>query len=308
MFKCQILADSISSQGYRLTTFQVTFPRFILAEVNTHRMLSRNSASSRAVPIEKSIKQVSENPFVPASFGSRNKGMSAGEPIAQQDQAYWTWKSAADHAVMRARVFEKLDVHKSQANRILEPYKWHTAIISGTDWGNFFALRCSPEAQPEFRTIAEMMQEAYSNSEPRELSSGQWHVPKVSDDEIDTEAFSYPDPWVDWEMWCKVSVGRVARVSFERQDERDRESDIVRHDRLLTNRHLSPFEHVARPFTDTEWQVVDSGQSALRLLYGEQLPDFVERLCRQLEYNGNYQGWIQRRAGIPNEHDASLAA
>ena len=33
-----VVADSINPQGDRLTSLLVTFPRIILAEVNTHRM------------------------------------------------------------------------------------------------------------------------------------------------------------------------------------------------------------------------------------------------------------------------------
>lgn len=306
MYDCKILADSISDEGFRLTTFQVTFPRFILAELNTHRMLSRNSASSRAIPIEKSLIQIRENPYIPEVFGGKQKGMSAGPPIENQKAAYHNWMAAIGAAELRADIFNKMDVHKSLANRILEPFKWHTCIVSGTDWGNFFALRCSENAQAEIRRIATMMQEAYFNNEPKELTSGQLHLPLVSDEEIDNEAMSHADPWVDWQMWGKVAIGRVARVSFERHEEKDKDGDIARHDRLKENRHLSPFEHVARPFSGTEWQAVDTARNALQMIYGEQIPEFVERLCRQLEYSGNFRGWIQHRAGIPFEHDASL--
>jgi hypothetical protein len=57
----KILADSISPDGVRLTTLEVVMPRIVLAEFNTHRMLSRNSASSRAIPIEKMIRMVIPN-------------------------------------------------------------------------------------------------------------------------------------------------------------------------------------------------------------------------------------------------------
>ena len=51
--KAVIAADSINVKGKRITTFIVTMPRIVLAELNTHRVFSRNSASSRAIPFTK---------------------------------------------------------------------------------------------------------------------------------------------------------------------------------------------------------------------------------------------------------------
>lgn len=90
-YEAKVLADSVSPAGVRLTTLEVTFPRFILAEVNTHRMLSRSSASSRAIPIEKRIKAVEEDPFVPEAFGRNRKGMQATEVLegGEADDAHY---------------------------------------------------------------------------------------------------------------------------------------------------------------------------------------------------------------------------
>ena len=41
----KVVADSVSEAGDRLTTMVVTLPRSALAELNTHRAFSRNSAS-----------------------------------------------------------------------------------------------------------------------------------------------------------------------------------------------------------------------------------------------------------------------
>ena len=43
-------------------------PRIILAEFNTHRLFSRNSASSRAIPFKKMVQSVLENPFIPIAW------------------------------------------------------------------------------------------------------------------------------------------------------------------------------------------------------------------------------------------------
>lgn len=65
MITAKVVADSKNEFNNRITTMVVTFPRYILAELNTHRMFSRNSASSRAIPFEKMVKSVEENPFIP---------------------------------------------------------------------------------------------------------------------------------------------------------------------------------------------------------------------------------------------------
>ena len=79
MYKCEIIADSLSPQGNRLTTFKLTYPRIIHSELMTHRVFSRNSASSRAIPFEKMVKMVEEDPFIPIAWQKDHKGMQGSE-------------------------------------------------------------------------------------------------------------------------------------------------------------------------------------------------------------------------------------
>ena len=180
-FDAKVLADSQSPAGYRLTTLEATFPRFVLAEFNTHRVFSRNSASSRAIPIAKQLRRVLEDPYVPIEFGSNQPGMQAGPALTgeKRDAAEHEWLHARDDAVRRvlglvtdpevaldgrrpardpaagrgrrpraAQPSEWLNVHKQVANRLLEPFMWHTVIVTATEWDNFWNLRCHPDAQP----------------------------------------------------------------------------------------------------------------------------------------------------------------
>lgn len=244
MYNAKVLADSIVSSGARLTTFEVTFPRFILAEANTHRKLSRNSASSRAIPVEKRIAQLLENPFVPESFAANKSGMQAGAELgdAEQDQARAAWLSSRDEAVDHAGVLVDLAVHKQHANRVLEPYAWHTAIFTATDWDNFFALRDHKAAQPEMQITARHMRTALYKSEPRVLSRGDWHLPHVTYEERKELGIEYS---------VKASVVRCAAVSFERQYEhREMAAIIKRHDQMAQMGHWSTFEHQAMVFED----------------------------------------------------------
>ena len=102
-FDAKVLADSRSPAGYRLTTLEATFPRFVLAEFNTHRVFSRNSASSRAIPIAKQLRRVLEDPYVPIEFGSNQPGMQAGAALdgEKREAAEREWLRARDDAVRR---------------------------------------------------------------------------------------------------------------------------------------------------------------------------------------------------------------
>lgn len=238
MYKAEILADSCSPAGCRLTTFVVTFPRFILAEVNTHRMLSRNSASSRAIPIEARIREVESNPFIPAVFGKNQRGMQAGENLDadSQDAAREAWLAGMGAALEAARKMAAIGAHKQWANRLLEPYLWHTAILSATDWSNFFNQRIHKDAQPEFRELAMRMKLAWLKSVPESLRVGEWHKPFTQPE----DASLHPD------QQLKVCIGRCARVSYLTHDgRRDPSDDEKLYNRLYMAGHMSPFEHVA---------------------------------------------------------------
>jgi thymidylate synthase ThyX len=232
-FECSILADSINT-GTRLTTFQVRFPRFILAEVNTHRMLSRNFESSRAISVEERINQVAMDPFVPLAFGSKTRKMQAG-PDLEGDAAQRAedlWRVAADDACFRARALSECGVHKQLANRVLEPFAWVSGIITATEWDNFFALRIHPAVQPEFQHLARMMRTAMDASAPVERTSHTPLAPEV------TEDYEYADA-------AMLSAGRCSRVSYNRPG-RSCAEDMAHAEFLLDSGHMSPFEHSAR--------------------------------------------------------------
>lgn len=266
----EILADSIGPHCIRLTTFRVTFPRFILAEVNTHRMLSRNSASSRAIPTERVIEQVATRPFVP-QFNQRATGMGVGEPLsgAEQAEARQEWLLCHARALRAAQ--RLLHVDKSRVNRLLEPFIWHTAIISATDWENFFAQRTHPAAQPEFRRLAIAMRDALDDSKPEPLGWGEWHLP-LADDFIPLGA-GFAD--------AQVSAGRCARVSYGRDAEPESpQASLRRWERLSRSGHWSPAEHPARVPEEDEWS---------------------DRFNWNKGRWGNFLGWVQLRKHYPNE-------
>lgn len=305
-FEAKALADSISPAGHRLTTLEATFPRFILAEFNTHRVFSRNSASSRAIPVAKQLRRVLDDPYVPIEFGSNQPGMQAGPPLqdAARDAAEAEWLQARDDAVrhvlgmmtspeivarhedLRACLEEAegslknppsewLNVHKQVANRLLEPFMWHTVIVSSTTWENFWNLRCHPDAQPEIRLIATKMREAVAASEPVSLEAEDWHLPLIGQRDRE-EAGSR-------EELIKVAVGRCARVSYlTHAGTRDLGADVALYDRLLESGHMSPMEHVARPMSTSQFAKGD--------------------------WCGNFEGWCSYRKLLPGEQNPLAVA
>lgn len=217
-YECKILLDSISETGKRLTTFEITFPRIVLAEFNTHRMFSRNFASSRAIPFNKQVERVVNYPFIPEKFPLNVKGMQPAEylekdieenkkgNLCQYDVCYDAWISARNSAIEAARyLYESNNVHKQIVNRLLEPFMWHTVICTATEFSNFFKLRCDENAQYEIRRIANLMYDAYHAFDedkfddkdiirkgipdgwiairPQKLKVGEWHCPLISDED-----------------------------------------------------------------------------------------------------------------------------
>lgn len=285
-YAAKVLADSIA-YGVRLTTLEVTFPRFILAEFNTHRVLSRNSASSRAIPVEKRIAQVRSNPFVPEAFGKNKSGMQASADLGgwRATLARWIWLLASKCAVVLAWCMSKLGVHKQHANRILEPFVWHTVVVTATEWANFSALRTHKAAQPEMQITAKLMRDAMDASTPVERVVGEWHAPYLDPGE-------HFDDAVDAIV---ISVARCAAVSYERQDAKKTLVEYrTRHDRLAASGHWSPFEHVAKVATDEEqkthafYAYTDHGDPDL----GGFVPAFI----------GNFRTpWLQYRKTFDGE-------
>lgn len=241
MITAKIIADSINvpSRGKRITSFILTYPRFIHAELLTHRMFSRNAASSRAIPINKFIEEVLTDPAMPLHWGKNQKGMQANDEVDEETKrkGMIIWNSARDSAVKHANDLKDLGLHKQLVNRILEPYFHITTLLTATEFDNFFKLRAHSAAQPEIRQLAYEMLELYKSNKPDEKDLGEWHIP-------------FGDKYADGltlEQKLKIATARAARVSYKTFDgEIDYDKDYDLHDNLLKEGHYSPFEHCAQ--------------------------------------------------------------
>ena len=253
MTSAKIICDSVNPAGNRLTTFELKYPRIVHSELMTHRMFSRNTASSRAIPNAKLRKLVEDEPFIPGEWGANQKGMQAGDrlPPGVEQECMAIWLEARNHMLRLSQELAGKGVHKQLANRLLEPFQYITVLVSATEYSNWFHLRCHPAAQPQIRDLAEKMWQVYKTSQPKKLAMGSWHTPLIAEDEewiiIDEliERHNGDREAADLD-YLKVSVGRCARVSYlTHNGVRDISEDIRLCNDLIADGHWSPFEHVA---------------------------------------------------------------
>lgn len=303
MISAKIIADSKNEFGDRITTFLAVFPRIILAEVNTHRAFSRNSASSRAIPTEKMFKMVEENPFIPIRWMQDHKGMQGSEYFSdvQSELLDKMWLQARDAAVYNAKRLSKDGVTKQIVNRLLEPFMWHTAIITATDFENFFALRNHEAAEIHLQELAKLMMLAYNDSTPNLLKAGEWHVPFApKEEEIDlffTDCEHY-DISTDRDGFkLKIATARCARVSYlNHEGKNDYKADLKMYDRLSEMGHWSAFEHCAKSMSHKE--------RCSNLNGGIYFDDknWIAPNDNAIGWCGNFKGFIQLRKTFENEN------
>jgi hypothetical protein len=265
MISAKIIKDSISPAGKRITTYELEYPRFIHSELLTHRVFSKNSASSRAIPIWTMIKMVWNNPAVPVHWGKYQTGMVANEELTgwRLWAAKKLWVFSSKVACVLAFVLWKVGLAKQIVNRILEFASHIKVILTGTEFDNFFHLRRDPAAQPEIHKLADDMYDAREASTPELLEYGQWHLPYLD--------IKGKDKGMSLEDARKVSASLCAQVSYRKADD-SLEKALKVYDRLVNSKpvHASPFEHQATPLSDPN------------------------------EPSGNFKGWGQFRDLIKN--------
>lgn len=246
----KVIEDS-NFNNMRLTTLELNFPRVCLSQFNTHRVFSRNTSSSRAIPTWKLIKEVRQNMFVPSYWGKNQSGMQAKQELGRFRRFVCRnlWKLAGHTACNIAWLMMKFGLHKQLTNRIIEPFSWTKVIVSSTEWENYLTLRNHPDAQPEIKELAECVEKALKNSVPKTLKNDEWHLPYVTEQERE----KYPL------FTCiKISVARCARVSYKTTDGRVSiiEKDSKLYDRLVGSVpiHASPAEHQAVGLTSKVYE------------------------------------------------------
>ena len=290
--KVKIIADSKSSvNGQRITTFELEYPRFCHSELLTHRMFSRNAASSRAIPVAKMIEMVEQSPATPIHWGKNQPGMQAKEELESQQKNYaiHEWNCAAHEAVGWANTLNARGVHKQVVNRILEPFQMMKTVLTATEFDNFFWLRNHEDAQPEIKRLAELMLEAMENSEPRELEPGMWHTPYYG------EGYWGCLSGDSLEDALAISSSCCAQVSYRLLDDSIEKARMV-YKRLVESSpvHASPFEHQSTPMLAPDVTKIEPWQGLLQ-------HRGVTHLDKDGDYwSGNFKGFIQHRQLIPD--------
>lgn len=271
-YACTAIADSIGPNAARITTLQLRLPRLVLPQFATHRAISKNTRSSRAVPVATLIAEAVADPVIPLFWGENRKGMSATKelPLAERTECEAQWLELRDEAVRAARRLMQIGAHKQIANRLLEPFMWVDVVATATDWSNFFALRCDKHAQPEIQKLAVMMARALRDSKPIRLYPAMWHLPFVTPDELAS---------IDDNVLLKLSVARCARTSYLAFDGKKPsiKADTKLHDDLGGDGHWSPFEHQA-----------------------------AAQYAQHYNRSGNFLGWDQYRQQLPKSVHATF--
>lgn len=257
MITAKIIQHS-HSYGSRvdIVTFELEYPRFIHGELMTHRVFSRNAASSRAIPISKMIEQVRNNPAMPIHWGKNQAGMQATHEVDNKEAAELAWLFAAADAARNAEILDNHGVHKQVVNRLLEPFQTMKTVVTATDFENFFELRCHSDAQPEIRDLASKMREALRLSTPLKLGIGGWHVPYVDRfiDDHGTLRYYSNDVEITVEDAIKISASCCAQVSYRLLDDSLEKARSI-YSKLVDSKpiHASPFEHQASAQMDNNY-------------------------------------------------------
>lgn len=282
MITAKVIADSISGLGYRITTLELEYPRFIHAEFMTHRQFSRNSSSSRAIPIDKMIEQVFSNTAMPVHWGLNQSGMQAKEEQADESECVSAWLDARDRAVESALDLKELGLHKQIVNRVLEPFQMMKVLVTATNFDNFFALRLHKDAQPEIQELARVMYDAIHTSAPVLLHDGDWHTPYYD------KGYWTKDSTDDLGTALKISCSCAAQVSYRKLDD-SLEKALAIYDKLVNSEpvHASAFEHCATP------------------IYNERQHGITHIIAKPTELtksfgSGNFTNWVQYRQLIKN--------
>lgn len=303
----KIIADSINPRGTRITTFELVYPRMIHSELMTHRMFSRNSASSRAIPVKSMLDLIEADPAMPVHWGKNQPGMQANEELNEIDKksVQGLWFTACKEAVSVARVMNDIGAHKQVINRITEPYQHMKVVLTATDgaYENWFWLRDHKDADPTIHELASKMKVEYDGSDPVNLKFGEWHLPYVNVihdcDIVGNSLNKYyagdkddPSSWVEvnLEQALMISASCCAQVSYRKTDGSLEKAETV-FKRLIESEpmHASPVEHQALCFDNKYYWPVGTTHRDKNGVY----------------YSGNLKDYIQYRQLIPNNAKGS---
>ena len=300
----KVICDSISEQGVRLTTFEIEYPRIVMSEFNTMRAISKNSSSSRAIPVSKMLEHTQNINLKPVYFGSKKSGMQAGDELVGEDLQYAksTWESALHSMVHSAKILDECGVAKEVCNRLVEPFQLVKVVCTATDWDNFFNLRLHPDSDPNICMLAYKMYKAMEESKPYELKGGEYHLPYVNVGWNGKGEMCYFDEdfnSVELEQAIRLSAASCASVSYRTEGMTLEKADKI-FDMLIKAEviHSSPFEHIATPVKP---KYNELGYVRVNCCEPQSWEEGVTHMNKQGQLcSGNLRGFIQYRHLLPN--------
>lgn len=301
----KLIKHSITVEGKNIYTFELDYPRIVHAEMLTHRELSRNAASSRAIPIDKLIGLIEESLAYPSAWGLNEKGMQANSDHGNAPTCMWAWEQAAKRAVTSARQLQGLGLHKQICNRVLEAFQNIKVIVTATELDNWFWLRDHKDADPTIAELAGLMKAEVDKSTPFLLYPGEYHLPYIVTyrcPEYDTIFYSLDDEDctdLELEDAIKISTSCCAQVSYRLLDDSVKKALMI-YSALVESEpvHASPFEHVATPMMHPTWESLGIEVTSM---FDPTAMEPGEHLDSNGNFwSGNFKGWYQYRQSIPN--------
>ena len=206
-----------------------------MADLNTHRALSKSSARSQYAPLSRFVEQTKLHTFYPSWVGRNDSDMKTGSELGEENEERFRYEWMLGASVMCgiAETADKLSVHKQIANRLMEPFQYVTTLVSATEWTNFFKVECASN-QHEMKALAYKMLSAYVESKPEKNDN---HIP--FGDQMDHGLSA-----VEKRL---IACARCARIGYDNYDgTRDTDEDLRQAERLMTPGSYHVFEHVAQ--------------------------------------------------------------
>lgn len=305
----QIIARSKHFEtGTILSTIVADYPRIVHAEFMTHRMLSKNSSSSRAIPANTVIEQLEESPFIPEFWGMNQSGMQAKSQLEGEalELARQVWNMAGKNTIEVTKILKSLNVHKQLANRVSEWMQNIRVCISGTEWNNFHWLRNHGDAQPEIQDLAIAIESAMNiwdaQGKTQTLNIGEWHLPFYKEGIWRPRAGGLDEYGFTLEDARMISVSCAAQTSYRKNDDSlEKAKKLFDMFFNTTHIHASPSEHAATVMALTNYfKQNEIKQAGFQSMF-EGMNEGATHVDKNGDiWSGNFKHFVQFRQLIPN--------
>lgn len=335
--KVKIVADSVNAINKRITTFELELHRFVWAEALTHKMPSRNAASSRAIPVATVLKQVIDDPVLPLHYGKNQSGMQAKEEneeyieipsflriafetflddvgriystyfinenkIEAQRETYW--KFCAWLAGNTSKAMANAGYHKQIVNRMTEPFQKIKVLMTATEWNNCWALRDHPDAQPEIKAVFAEMHRQYnlcatdSSAAPFYLKSREWHLPYITPTFVGTPSrIQYQDS--EGNILSTEEAIQLSSSLCAQISYRKSDESLKKAQDIYDKLINSKPVHAS----PCEHQGLCYSTEDIEVFNPNTWPDGITHVDKDGKlWSGNFEGWIQHRQLIPDNY------